>query len=447
MNAKGKSLLSAGVVLCAAGSLVAGNAWRDRIDRGLGIDSHKPLSFGTLLASKQGDFDVAEGDYFRELTILLQDKFYEPVTDEQKLADGAVRGMIVSLNDPNSQYMDQAEFLAFTRARAGNYEGIGADFRYDLSNAETDASLLPESATNHRTLRIPRLVVALVVPGGPADRAGVQPGDWVNSIDGRWVVNSEPIEAFRAAQAKMGNGTPSPELLKMARELKILTDHALMPAKARDTLFLGVGSTLKVSWHRGKESRETTISTAPSQLHFGKNADGSLSLAFGPDAARTLKAAADSEKAITIDLRNNVRGDFESVRSCLAAVAPAGSYGYLSDERVHTGAQHSKTAPEFTVSDGNNSAPSLTLVVDRSTGGAAEIFAEALAAKGLAKIQGGPMSGDRSAVEVFELPGGAGYTLQTGTYSAKPPATKSAHRARPKYRIVAESGPTEDLIS
>lgn len=442
MDAKTKCIVSAALVSCGAACVIGGSYWRDRVDRGLGLNVASAMSLNNLLASKQSDFDVSEGDYFRDLAVLLEDKYYERISDEKKLANGAVRGMVLSLNDPNSTYMDKDEYAAFGQARAGKYEGIGADFRFVMPNhAETDASLLPESATNDRTLRIPHLAVSLVVPGGPADRAGVKVGDWVDTIDGKWVVSPEPIEEFRAAQAKLGSGTPSPELLAMARKLKAMTDHAIMPAKAGDLLFLGSSGTIDVSWHRGPALRQTKISKMTSDVRAQGLADGAFALQFVSGAPEALKAAILGGQTRKIDLRNNVRGDFESMRACLAAVAPAGSYGYIADDR-------NKAHPRIlSVRDGNSHPVKLTLLVDRSTGGAAEIFAESLAAKGLAKIEGGPMAGDRTIVEVFELPEGCGYTLQTGVFTISPRPPTRAMRSPIRTRIVAETGPTEDLES
>jgi C-terminal processing protease CtpA/Prc len=69
------------------------------------------------------------------------------------------------------------------------------------------------------------------------------------------------------------------------------------------------------------------------------------------------------------------------------------------------------------------------LLTDRTTCGAAEIFALALSSKGLAKLSGGEMGGDRDIYDIVELPDGTGYTLVTSRFKPGLPV-KSAQAAK-----------------
>ncbi len=49
-------------------------------------------------------------------------------------ASGAARGMVGSLNDPESRYMDKDRFSAYMASREGKYQGIGAEFEVVLKS-------------------------------------------------------------------------------------------------------------------------------------------------------------------------------------------------------------------------------------------------------------------------------------------------------------------------
>jgi C-terminal processing protease CtpA/Prc len=122
-----------------------------------------------------------------------------------------------------------------------------------------------------------------------------------------------------------------------------------------------------------------------------------------------LREAIRDKSTLTIDLRNNVNGDPNVMRQCLALLAPSGKYGTLTTER--------KEKPALLVTErGNDKAPQLTLLVDQTTSGAAEILALALSNHARAKLSGSQMAGDRTIRQIVQLPDGSGYTLVTSVY-------------------------------
>ena len=134
-------------------------------------------------------------------------------------------------------------------------------------------------------------------------------------------------------------------------------------------------------------------------------------LPFVSGSASSLRAAIAGKSSVTIDLRNNVLGDQGEMRKCLAVVAPSGEYGNFISV-------HNPRGVPLSVSSGNAAPPHLTLLVDSTTSGAAEIFALALNSHHLAELSGTQMGGDTSSQQIVELPDGGGYTLQTGDYHA-----------------------------
>jgi len=78
-----------------------------------------------------------------------------------KVTDGALHGLLESL-DPYSSYLTQEEYKAYQKKRQG------------------DASLGVVASK-----RLGYVSIVTVLPNGPAQKAGLQAGDIIESIDGR----------------------------------------------------------------------------------------------------------------------------------------------------------------------------------------------------------------------------------------------------------------------
>jgi len=88
--------------------------------------------------------------------------------EPRELIDDALAGMIGNL-DRYSRYYPPREIEALRRETSGRYLGIGVLF-----------------------LDIDRGVVRFALPGSPAERSGLRPGDRIVRIDGEWVADLEP---------------------------------------------------------------------------------------------------------------------------------------------------------------------------------------------------------------------------------------------------------------
>jgi hypothetical protein len=265
----------------------------------------------------------------------------------------------------------------------------------------------------------------------------VKVGDWVDSVDGYWVIDGAQLQAFAQLQAKVASGKlPATAVLPLRKSLETKLEKSLTSLKARDRLMVGTQGVVSVVWHHGEFVRNAIIPKGRSDMQEPLTKD-SITVPFVEGRAAKLANQIKGRDQVTIDLRNNVLGDFDDMAACLAILAPSGDYGELATYREGAGKR-------LVVHNGNAKPPKITLVVDQSTRGLAEIFATALTSKDLATLQGGSMAGDMTIVEAYGLPDGSGYTLATGEYIPPGSDRKLAMLSRPYRRDVYGSVQLDD---
>lgn len=397
-NSTSKTWKAAITVVAGAGAVFLGMAARDSADLGRPV-SQDP--FADMLIASKGkpqEFDIPERPYFESMAQLLREQYVDPLKDESKLVSGAARGMVFSLNDTNSMYMDQDEFRVFQSMRLGNYEGIGAEVVYAF--IKTDE----EDLKNFPSLR-----VSSVVPGGPADRAGIKPGDAIDAVNGHWIVDPAVIVNFRKVSREVEKDkSKEPEFKKMRNQLRVRSETSMLAARARDQLMIGTSGVLKVSWISRGQVKTADITRQKSTMKSVTAEGGVVRVQMINGVAEDLAAVIPADGVATLDLRNNSSQDLTLARDVLSQLAPDGVYGLMKSVRGED---------ELKVAGGKGLGKKLTIIVDSTTTGAAGIVARALASKGIAKLQGSPAA-TLFAAEVIKLPKGDGFTLVRAEYFA-----------------------------
>lgn len=424
MNETKKHLFTAAsVVLCCAAT-IGGLAWRNKTDVGAAnLVVAAEANYEGLLAST-GRY-VPDESYYTNLVKLLKERYVESVADETKLALGSVKEMVLSLSDVKSQYMDADEFKAYNAEMNGRYEGIGALLVLDVRNAQ-GKQVRPKAREGQTTPdpgadpnKIPVVRVAAVTPGGPAERAGVRPGDWVESVDGRYVLSPKLWQEFeRARDIALRPDVSSDKKFQIREKLQAKAESMIMPMRAIRKLAVGQEGTVRVLFNRNGTGIPVEINKGVSMLPaWTIIADGTAVLRFQPGVSERLRDFLVGKAKVRLDLRQSGLGSMAEMKKCLALLAPRGTYGAFINKRTK------KSAP-MVIAAGNERPPMIELLVDVTTRGPAEVFALALSSKpGAALVTGGKTAGESDRIEAFPLPEGHGYTLAMGVYQ---PAIKVA---------------------
>ena len=105
---------------------------------------------------------VSELRDWRKLNLVLQslDEHYVDTVDRKAVTDAAITAALGAL-DPHSVYMPPAVLEESETELAGNFDGIGIQF-----NVPNDTAIVLE-----------------VIPGGPSEKIGLQPGDRILKVD------------------------------------------------------------------------------------------------------------------------------------------------------------------------------------------------------------------------------------------------------------------------
>lgn len=108
---------------------------------------------------------------------------YVDVTTLNKLFEGAIRGMLQSLGDPYSRYMDENEYKDFRSEVTGKFVGIGVEV----------------------SIRDGEIIIVSPIEDTPAKKAGLKSGDVIISVDDSFVRGRQINEIIKSLRGSPGN--------------------------------------------------------------------------------------------------------------------------------------------------------------------------------------------------------------------------------------------------
>lgn len=143
---------------------------------------------------------------FWEAWNLVHENYVDQPVDDVALMRGAIRGMMEALGDEHSSYMDPEDYKLANESLEGEYEGIGA---------------YVDTTTKYLTITSP-------IPGSPAEKAGLRPGDQIVAIDGEDMTG---IDAEVARRKVLGPAGTTVRLTILREGEKELLEFSIVRAK------------------------------------------------------------------------------------------------------------------------------------------------------------------------------------------------------------------------
>ncbi|HAF17817.1 MAG: S41 family peptidase [Thermacetogeniaceae bacterium] len=203
---------------------------------------------------------------------LIKNEYLEQVSTET-LINGAIKGMVESLNDSYSVYLDKDAFKNLNVQIEGTFGGIGVEIDKDENK---------------------QLVVITPLPGTPADRAGLKSGDIIEKVDEQETAKLTAIEAASLIRGEPGTSVT----LKILREkenrsfiVKLVREKIAVPSVRGEILpdYQEIGY-LQV-WHF---NRTSTIAQLEKELNkLNKEQLGGLILDLRGNPGGDLEAAVE----------------------------------------------------------------------------------------------------------------------------------------------------------
>ncbi len=126
------------------------------------------LNSGSVQNDKKINQDEVDLSIFWETWDILQSNYlHQESFDTKKQVYGATKGLVNSLVDPYTTFMDPEEMAEFEESISGEFEGIGAEI----------------------TTRDDNLVIITPLKGAPAELAGLQASDIIYKINDELTIN------------------------------------------------------------------------------------------------------------------------------------------------------------------------------------------------------------------------------------------------------------------
>lgn len=287
--------------------------------------------------------------------------FYVESPEMDEVMDGAIRGMMDAL-DPDSCYLSPAEFEAFTTRDEKPQADIGVEV----------------------TKRYYVQVVA-VLPGSPAEAAGLEPGDMIKSIDGQ---NTREVNVI--VGESMLKGPPG-------------SDVALEVVRARQPDPIEITVTRR------------DVVTSPVEFEILSPGTGYIHIAsFQAGTATDVKRSIEMLKGqgaerLVIDLRNS----FGRVAEQGARVAELFISGGVA---ARLQSRNGETEDIALSSDEVAFEGPVAVLINRGSSGAAEIVASAFRSSERGELVGVQTQGRAAVQKAIPLGDGAGLVLSVGQY-------------------------------
>ena len=287
---------------------------------------------------------------------------YVEEPDIPKVTDGALHGLLESM-DANSSYLSASQYKIYKQHKAEGKADIGAAVSKRFGYA----------------------AVISVIPGGPADKAGVQGSDIFEAIEGRTTRDMSLAEIHNLLGGAAGsNVTVSVVRARRAEPQKIVItrDVVAIPSVEEKMLQDGIGE-IKVDAFTPGKAQEVAL--------------------------RIKSLQKDGAKKLILDLRNAAEGEESEGVATANLFLNHGTIAYLQGQKFPRQAFNADPQKAITTLP-------LAVLVNRGTAGPAELVASAILDNARGDVVGDKTFGDGSIQKVIEIPDGSALILSVAKY-------------------------------
>ncbi|MBD1193374.1 S41 family peptidase [Vulcanococcus sp. Clear-D1] len=312
------------------------------------------------------DYLDINGKYTPEKWRNLRRQVLSKTYGSSKESYEAIRGMLASLDDPYTRFMDPREFKEMQIDTSGELTGVGIQLSLDKETKE--------------------LVVVSPIEGSPASRAGVMPKDVILSIDGKSTKGMSTEDAVKLIRGQAGTTVN----LQLRRDGKVV-DAPLVRARielhAVDSQVNTSADGTRIGYIRLKQ--------------FNANAAKDMA-----DALKKLEG--ENVQGYVLDLRSNPGG------LLMASIAIARQWmdeGVIVSTKTRDGIQDTKRANGRALTQ-----RPLVVLVNEGSASASEILSGALQDNHRAVVVGEKTFGKGLVQSVRGLSDGSGMTVTIAKY-------------------------------
>lgn len=331
--------------------------------------------------------------FFSVLGLVNTQSLYD--SDSTGLISGATEGLVASLEDPYSRYLDPQTWQDLESKLEAKFGGIGV-------------YVLQDDEGRHK--------IVAPIKDTPAFKAGIKNGDIIIGINGESTMNMSQDEVVHQMR-----GDPGTQL--------ILTVYRESDGKEYEfTIIREIINVPSVD--------AEVLDEVPGTGYIKLNQFHTLSAQEMADSLNTL-IGEQNIKGLILDLRDNGGGEFQAsiaiaslfLKNGEKVVSVADSYG---NETVHQASGQSVDIP-------------LVVLVNGNSASASEILAGALQDNKRAVLVGEQTFGKGLVQTIFELPDGGALQLTTQKYFTPDGTDINKIGITPDYVVEAGEDDTEDI--
>lgn len=310
----------------------------------------------------------------------IEQNYYDKsLIDPQKLLNGAISGMVASLDDPYTTYLPPAQNEDFKATLAGQFEGIGA-----------------ELGMNEQ-----KIVIVAPLDGSPALKAGLRAGDEITKVNGEntfgWNI-SQAVEKIRGPKGSEVLLTVLPKSGGEEKDVSIVRDKINV-----DSVFMWIKKPKDIDQIDQAKLPKEILDQDIAYIRLSQFGDRTNEEWLSMINELDLKMKQGTEvKGLVLDLRNNPGGYLTDAVFISSEFLPVGDTVVIQED------SRKQQLPMKVERKGLLQDMPVIILVNKGSASASEIVSGALRDHGRALIVGETSFGKGTIQTAEDLGGGAG---------------------------------------